>query len=405
MRTLLQINTVVNSGSTGRIAEEIGQLALSKGWKSYIAYGRNPRPSQSELIKIGNDWDMKYHGLQTRLLDRHGLASVRATKQLITQIREINPTIIHLHNIHGYYLNYPLLFNFLSTTSIPVVWTLHDCWPMTGHCTHFEYVKCEKWKNQCFSCPQKKEYPASLFLDRSFRNYELKKHSFNSLKNLTLIPVSKWLADIIKQSFLKNFKIDVIHNGINNNVFKQAISKKFQEKYCSKNKFILLGVASTWSPRKGLKDFIELSRKLDSKYQIILVGLTQKQIKKIPSHIITLERTESMHELAELYATSDIFLNPTYEDNFPTTNLEAMACGTPVITYETGGSPEAIDKNTGYVVQKGDIDGMVNAIKQIKKDGKEKYSQACIQRVQQNFQKEDRFNDYLNLYDKLLTQK
>lgn len=405
MKTLLQINTVVNSGSTGRIAEEIGQLAISKGWKSYIAYGRNTRPSQSKLIKIGNDWDMKYHGLHTRLFDRHGLASVQATKQLITQIRDINPTIIHLHNIHGYYLNYPLLFNFLSTTSIPVVWTLHDCWPMTGHCAYFDYIGCQKWRSECYNCPQKKAYPSSILWDGSKRNFHSKKKHFLSAKNLTMVAVSKWLKTIVKQSFLQETNTILIHNGVDIKTFKPDDRDIIIEKHNLYQKTILLGVASIWERRKGLNDFIQLEKKLDQNFQLILIGLTRKQIKELPSSIIALPRTENIQELVNYYSAADIYLNPTYEDNFPTTNLEAMACGTPVITYKTGGSPEAIDKNTGYVVEKGDIEGMLDAIKQIQKDDKKKYSQACIQRIQEDFKKEDRFNDYLNLYDKLLTQR
>jgi putative colanic acid biosynthesis glycosyltransferase len=404
MKTLLQINVLVNSGSTGRIAEEIGQKAMAQGWKSVIAYGRNERPSQSELIKIGNDWDMRIHGLQTRLFDRHGLASKTATKKLVRQIEEIKPQIIHLHNIHGYYLNIEILFRFLKQANIPVVWTLHDCWPITGHCVYFDYAGCEKWKTECSHCPQKTTYPASYFIDRSEENFKLKKELFSNLPNLTLVPVSNWLAGILKKSFLKNTPSKVIHNGINTEIFQPASNQTIRSKYNVKDKFVLLGVASVWSPRKGLKDFIELSKKLDSAYQIILVGLNHKQIKKLPNNIIGIEQMESVHELAKLYSISDVFINPTYEDNFPTTNLESLACGTPVITYKTGGSPEAIDNLTGIIVEKGYLNELISAIKKIKEKGKAFNSKACVNRVKRMFKKDERYQNYIDLYEFLVSR-
>lgn len=402
IKKVLQINSVVNSGSTGRIAEEIGQTAISCGWKSYIAYGRNERPSSSNLIKIGTDKDVKLHGLQTRLFDRHGLSSRKATSDFIKQIDNIKPDIVHLHNIHGYYINIEVLFHYLKNANVPVVWTFHDCWPITGHCSYFSYVGCEKWKSQCFECPRKSGYPASYFIDRSKKNYILKKELFNSLPNLTLVPVSQWLSGVLEESFLQKYPIKVINNGINTEVFKPSEGSAFRTKYSLDDKFILLGVASIWDERKGLKDFIELSKLLNSDYQIVLVGLTNKQIKQLPENILGIERTESVEGLAEIYASSDVFINPTYEDNFPTTNLESLACGTPVITYETGGSPEAIDESTGIVVEQGNINKLVDAINQIKSHDKQYYSDACVERAHRLYRKEDRYREYIDLYEYLL---
>lgn len=399
---ILQINSVVNKDSTGRIAEEIGQTAIEAGWKSYIAYGRNDRPSESELIKIGNDWDIKMHGFQTRLFDRHGLGSRSATKELIGIIKEISPNIIHLHNIHGYYINIEILFNYLRKTNIPVVWTLHDCWPITGHCAYFTFVGCEKWKTQCYDCPQKTSYPASWLVDRSEKSYQLKKALFTSLPNLTLVPVSNWLSEILMESFLQDYPIKLIHNGINTCVFKPSSSKVFRSKHDLVHKFLLLGVASDWSPRKGLKNFIKLSKHLNSEYQIVLVGLSREQIEHLPENILGIERTESVEELAELYASSDVYVNPTYEDNFPTTNLESLACGTPVITYKTGGSPEAIDDLTGIVVEQDNIDKLIDAIEMVKNKGKQSYSEACVNRAHRLYKKEDRYQEYIELYNSLL---
>ena len=404
MKRLLQINTVINSGSTGRIAEEIGQAATVAGWKSYIAYGRNERQSKSELIKIGNDWDIRFHGLQTRLFDKHCIASKAATRELVQQIEKIGPNIIHLHNLHGYYLNIEILFQYLKEANIPVVWTLHDCWPITGHCSHFTFVGCEKWKTKCSSCPQKTNYPASWLIDRSKKNFNLKKQLFTSLPKLTLVPVSNWLSNILKESFLKDLSIQVIHNGINTDIFKPTTERSIRTKYNLENKTIMLGVASVWSQRKGLNDFIELSGKLNSTFQIILVGLSKKQKKELPDNIIGIERTESIEELAEMYSTSDVFINPTYEDNFPTTNIEALGCGTPVITYRTGGSPEAIDEYTGLIVEQGNINKLIDAINQIKEKGNYFYTSACRQRALDKYRKEDRYQEYIELYKLLLNK-
>jgi len=404
MPTLLQINSVANYGSTGRIAEEIGQIATNNGWSSYIAYGRIGYPSLSNLIKIGTDCDVKLHGLQSRLFDRHGLGSHQATEKFILLIEKLKPDIIHLHNLHGYYINIEVLFRFLVKRNIPIVWTLHDCWPMTGHCSHFEFAKCEKWKVECSSCPQKKEYPSSIGFDRSTKNYNLKKELFTSLKQMTIVPVSNWLGDIVSQSFLQNYPLQVINNGIDTNIFKPILKTTIQKKYKLDGKFTILGVANIWSPRKGLSDFIELSKIIDENCIILLVGLISNQIKNLPINIIGISRTESTNELAELYSYADVYLNPTWEDNFPTTNLEALACGIPVVTYRTGGSIEAVSPETGFIVERGDIHGLAQAVKIIKDRGKRSFSIACRKRAKILYDKNERFQDYLNLYKSILNQ-
>lgn len=404
MKIILQINTVVNSGSTGRIAEQIGQLTIQNGWKSYIAYGRNKRPSKSNLIKIGSRLDIGLHVLQTRLFDSHGFSSNKVTRNFIKQIELIKPDIIHLHNLHGYYLNIEILFNYLSILNIPVIWTLHDCWPLTGHCTHFEFIGCYKWETECSNCPQKNEYPKSIFIDRSKKNYHLKKHYFTSVKNMTLIPVSKWLGNIVNKSFLSNYPSQIINNGIDTNIFAPNSSDKIRKKFKLHGKFIILGVNSNWSPRKGLSDFIALSKIIDSNSLIILVGLSSIQLKNLPPNIIGISRTENTLELAKFYSTADVFVNPTWEDNFPTTNLEAMACGTPVITYNTGGSIESVTKDTGMVVEQGNIQELNVTINKIITRGKSSYTQACVDRVKHFYNKDERFHDYISLYDKILSE-
>lgn len=399
---LLQINTTINSGSTGRIAEEIGKLVMEHGHESFIAYGRGNQPSASKTIKIGDKWIIWRHVLKSRLFDLHGFGSTNTTKSFIKELNIINPDIIHLHNIHGYYINVEVLFNFLKQAGKPVLWTIHDCWPYTGHCSHFDYVNCYKWESQCFACPNKKGYPASWFVDNSRNNYKRKKELFIGLSNLTIITPSRWLENLIKISFLKEYPIKTIYNGVDLNVFNPVKRNQTIEKYKLENLTYIVGVANIWSQRKGLDDFIKLRKILPESIKIVLVGLNENRIKRLPDGIWGIQHTEKISELAALYSAASAFVNPTYVDNFPTTNIEALACGTPVVTYNTGGSPEAINAHTGVVVEKGDIHALAAAIKTITEIGKAHYQPLCRQRAEQHFNKDERFMDYLRLYESLV---
>lgn len=400
---LLQINTVANWGSTGRIAEEIGIAAIEQGWESYIAYGRGHPTSTSNLIRIGSDFDMKLHGIKTRLFDNHGLCSRKVTKDFINQINVIKPDIVHLHNIHGYYINYQILFKYLKSINVPVVWTLHDCWALTGHCAYFTFVDCDKWKNGCSNCIQRNAYPSSYFIDRSKKNWKNKKTAFTSLKKLTVVPVSDWLANIVKESFLRDVKINRIYNGINLDTFRPNKTMNLKHKLAIDDKIMLLGVASIWDERKGLKDFIKLRDLLSDNKIIVLIGLNEEQVKKLPKGIIGIRRTNNVQELSAFYSEADVFINPTWEDNFPTTNLEALACGTPVITYRTGGSIEAVDEKTGLIVTPGDIIGLNNAINSILSNKNLLYTELlCRNRAIKEYNKNDRYREYLRLYYDIL---
>ena len=394
---LLQINVTANWGSTGKIAEDIGKVAIREGWQSWIAYGRGNPKSESNLIRIGNDFNMRLHGIQSRLFDNHGLASKNATRQFISQIKEISPDIIHLHNIHGYYLNYPILFDYLKTWGGPVVWTLHDCWPFTGHCAYYDYAKCNKWQTECHECPQLKSYPASLWKDRSKINFVAKKKSFLSCPNLTLVPVSDWLKGELSRSFLCGYNAVTIHNGIDVNVFHPVLHPTFDA-----DKKIVMGVASVWDKRKGLDEFIRLRKILSNDYEIVLVGLSENQIASLPDGINGIRRTESVEQLVSLYNRANVFVNPTLEDNFPTTNLEALACGTPVITYNTGGSPEAIDANTGAIVAYQDVYGLAKEIKIMCNSHFSRVSEKCRHRAISLYDKDIVFKMYLGLYNNLI---
>lgn len=401
---VFQISSEVNSGSVGRIAEQIGEQVLENEWKSYIAFGRDNLPSKSKTIKIGNRLNLIKHVLLTRLTDHHGFGSQKPTENLINEIKKIKPNIIHLQHMHGYFINIKILFNFLAKANIPVVWTFHDCWSFTGHCAYYEFVDCQKWKTECYNCPQTQEYPKSWLIDRSRKNFKEKKDLFTSVKNLTIIPVSKWLEGEVKKSFLKDIPIHTIQNGIDLEKFYPIDSRKTIElKYNLKNKKILLGVASTWEPRKGLQYFFNLAESLEiEKYQIILVGLDKDQLKNLPKNIIGLQRTESIKQLSELYSAADVFVNPTLEDTFPTTNLEAMACGTPVITFKTGGSVESVDENVGLVVEKANILKLIEAIEIITSQNKNFFRKNCREKAEKNYNKHEKFREYISLYKNLI---
>lgn len=402
---LLQINTTANTASTGRIAEDIGQVAMADGAESYIAYGQGARPSQSNLIQIGNERDLKLHGLKTRLLDRHGFGSKAATKRFVAQLDELQPDIVHMHNLHGYYLNIEILFNYFAKRGTPLIWTFHDSWPFTGHCTFFEHYGCEKWKIQCHDCPNSKGYPSSWWLDQSRRNFADKKKLFNSVEKLTIITPSKWLAALVRQSFLKQHDIRVIHNGVAlDRFFPHPQAEGFRKKLGLGNRKVILGVASVWDERKGLADFIKISDQLSADKVIVLVGLSKTQIAALPENgrIVGLARTESIEELAMLYTLASVFVNPTYLDNFPNTNIESLACGTPVVTYRTGGSIEAVAEGCGYVVDQGAHLQLLESIKKLLSGDKLEYRQTCRSRAEQYYDKVDRYRDYFALYKEVI---
>ncbi len=398
---LLQINITANWGSTGRIAEAIGAATITRGWDSYIAYGRWSNPSQSHLIKIGGRWDKYFHFAEQRIRDNEGLCSRDATRRLIQQIEDINPDVVQLHNIHDHYLNYHLLFEYLNQTNIKVVWTFHDCWAFTGHCFHFVTKGCIKWKTKgCSYCPMKNVLPKS-FLDRSRENYELKKRLFSGCKNLTIVPCSDWMADFVRESFLKDKRIAVIKNGVDLNVFRPLVRKG------DKGRLSILAVSSIWNKEKGLYDIYRLRELIPREYAITIVGLTAKQIRQLPVGIKGIERTQNVNELVRLYSDADVFINPTYADTFPTVNLEALACGTPVLTYRTGGSPEAVTEETGWVVEQGDVEGMatiVNSLEKRVKSVDDEKRKACRLRAEQEFDKEKCFEKYIGFYEELVTE-
>lgn len=398
---VLQINSVCGYGSTGRIVVSLYNELINTDSECLIAYGRKDEPLGYNTYKIGNKLDNYMHVFKTRIFDKHGLGSKKATLELIKKIKEYNPDIIHLHNVHGYYINLIILFEFLKQYEKPIVWTLHDCWAFTGHCAHFTKSKCDKWKSKCKNCVEKNSYPSSIMKDNSTNNYIIKKNLFTKLKNVTIVTPSKWLANLVKESFLKEYDVKVINNGIDLDLFKFK-QNDFKIKNKIEDKFLILGVASQWDERKGLSYFLDLNEKLDGRFKIVLVGLTEKQKNNLPKKILGITRTNNIDELAKIYSAADVFVNPTLEDNFPTTNLEAMACGTPVITFNTGGSGESITSLTGFVVEYGDINSIISILNNL--EFKKIKSKDCEDRAML-YSDKLKFKDYIKLYNDLLKCK
>lgn len=365
---VLIINVVCGIRSTGRICTNLATELEARGHTVKIAYGREEVPSEFKkyAVRIGTDFDVKLHVVKARLFDGCGFGSKRATEKFINWVKKYDPDVIHLHNIHGYYINIDVLFKYLRVCGKRIIWTLHDCWAFTGHSAYCDAVNCDRWITGCYSCPNKGEYPVSIF-DNSKSNWKRKKTLMDRIPNMTIITPSYWLAGLVRKSFLAQYPVVVIHNGIDISKF-YPLKNDFRKHYNIGNRFIVLGVATAWDEMKGLSDYLRLANKLDDEYKVVLVGLTDKQIEKLPNNILGIKRTDSIKELVYIYSEADMYVNLSYCENYPTTNLEALSCGTPVITYKTGGSPETIQNNTGIVVEQGDIDGVVNAIRKYKTD-------------------------------------
>lgn len=381
----------------------ISALAQTEGYTTFQAYPKSPAciPSKKNDIQLCTFLINRINQKLAYLTGFNGQFAYFTTETFLKELNNIKPDLLHFHNLHNSYINLPLLFNYVKENNIPVIWTLHDCWSFTGQCAHFTYAKCDKWKKGCGDCPQLEAYPASR-IDLTAFMWKQKRRWFTGIDNLTIITPSYWLADLVKQSFLKEYPIKVIHNGIDLNVFKpQENSVSVKEEFGIKeNAYMILGVAYGWGMRKGLDVFIELAKRLGPQYQIVLVGTDERTEQILPKNIISIRRTNNQQQLAELYSAADVFVNPTREDNFPTTNIEAIACGTPVITFNTGGSAEMLDKTCGSVVEPEDIEGLVQEIKRVCVD-KPFSQEACLNRAKE-FDMNKKFEEYVSLYNQII---
>ena len=397
---ILQVNVVCGFGSTGRIVTDLYDILASKGHQCCIAYGRGSAPGKYQTYKIGNSVDFFGHVFETRFMDNHGFSSRRATKKFIKFINQYQPDIIHLHNIHGYYLNVELLFNYLKSTSIRIVWTMHDSWAVSGRSATIDFNKDGTIPFFTKNKVDMDKYPSTLLVNRSERNYLKKKKIFSGLDNLTIVTPSKWLKSLIKETFFEQYPIKVINNGIDiTKFYPKDVSNLIQELQV-KDKKIILGVSSIWLADKGIQFFYSLASKVPDNYEIILVGKNDNHPEF--KNIRFIDRTSSMEELADLYSLADVYVNPTLIDTFPTTNLESLACGTPILTFYSGGSPEIIQySNEGLVVQK-DVDSLLKAIDCIVSKPNE--YQIEFSDIKSRVDKNIRFLEYVSLYEKSINE-
>lgn len=356
---IVQINSTYGIGSTGKICRDISELLTDKGVENYTLYTIGNSDALN-AIKCSDRIYVKLQALKSRILGNYGFNSLNSTKKIISELDRIKPDIVHIHNIHSHDCNLEMLFDYLKSSRKKLIWTFHDCWAFTGYCPHFHMARCVKWENECNNCPLFRNY--SFFADRSKMLFQKKRELFHDL-DLTIVTPSKWLAGLVKKSFLKNYPVRVINNGIDLDVFKPT-KNDFRSKYnIRSDKHIILGVAFDWGERKGFDVFVQLAKRLNSdKFQIVLVGTNDKIDKVLPQNIISVHRTQNQRELAGIYSEADLFVNPTREDNYPTVNMEAIACGTPVLSFNTGGSPEIIDETCGSIVEVDDIDTLENEI-------------------------------------------
>lgn len=408
MKKLLIVNTYCNVWSTGRIAAEIGQFAEKQGWTSFFAYADKSECKPCGYFSfciVSHKLFRFLHFLLSRLFNLKGFGSWIDTVRFIRVIKKIKPDVIHLHNIHADYINIPLLFKFLERASIPIVWTLHDCWVVTGGCTHFAYWKCYNWKEGCNDCPRYRNNDRGGELRGIIKNMRWmqrkKVKMFNAIPNMTFVPVSSWTNSVIKESALRDIKSVVIPNGVDISTFYPKCGNRIRVRYNLLDKFIILGVASSWSEQKGLNDYLKLSEFLPNDCVIILVGLD-----KLPSNrdnIIVISRTANLEELVELYSASDVVVSMSYQETFGLTIVEGMACGTPCIVYNNTSLPELIHLGTGYIVESGNIEQVLDKILIIKEKGKKAYSEKCISIVRENYVKEKQYQKYIDLYQNILS--
>jgi putative colanic acid biosynthesis glycosyltransferase len=387
-----------NNGFFPRFYKSLYNAIIQSGFNAFLLQPKNginkrtPLPSQ---ILFGTRLNWFIHYRLYKLTGLQDIWSFFETISMLLKLNKIKPDIIHLHVVNECSINYPLLTFYTRHKKIPVVWTMHDCRAFTGRCAYFDEINCNKWITGCGNCPQNKLY-SPTWIDNSAKQWKIRKKLFNKFYSLYIITPSRWLANYVKKSFLKNNPCDVIYNGIDINLFSQLQPDTWLDTYNLRGKKIILGVAGAWEKRKGFEYFIQLSKELPQDYKIVLVGNIPHKI----NNIINIPKTSNSNILASLYQHSTIFCNPTLADNFPTTNIEALASGTPVITFNTGGSPEAIDETCGIVVAKGDYDALKNAIIYMANNQNLYTKKNCINRSHLFSNKQ--YLQYVELYKKIL---
>ena len=388
---VLFINSVIDYGSTGKIVRDLSDGLIKRGHEVSVAYGRNKIADDSSFY-FGNQFGFAIHYAMSRMLGRHGLHSSIQTKKLIEYIKKSKPDVIHLHNLHGYYLNVKMLFKYLNSTDIQLMWTLHDCWSFSGSSAYFDYSGCDIWNKGCVVCKDTHEYPYNQFGLHQKQNFKWKKELFSSSNHLKIITVSNWLNELTHTTFMNKHSIDTIYNGIKENTFKPTQQTNHQEK------IQILGVANIWEKRKGLEDFVLLRSILDDRYEITLIGLSSKQVEDMPKGIIGIERTSNVEELVNYYSNADVYLNLSYEETMGLTTIESLACGTPVVVYDKTAVPELVNEKVGMVVKSGDIDLLKESIDLVVK--KKLKKSADLRDHALKFTNDIMISNYMKVYEK-----
>lgn len=402
----IAIVNMLHTGSTGRIMFEIAQCARAAGHEVntyspclYQLGGAATLPAIKHHGYFGSAGENRLHVLLAKATGFHGCFSTFATRQLLKDLDDFRPDVIHLHNLHNWTVDVGCLFAYIKKRNMKVVWTLHDCWSMTGRCAYFTIAGCDRWKTGCHHCPSLESYP-SAYVDQSRILWNLKKKWFAGIENMLIITPSQWLADIVKQSYLAEYPLKVVNNGIDLNVFKVTEENVKNHYGIEAEDHMVLGVAFDWTERKGLDVFIRLAERLDKNYRILLVGTDDSVDKQLPDNIISIHRTNNAQELALLYNAADVFINPTREDIYSMTNLEALACGTPVITFRTGGAPETVDESCGSVIDCDDAEALEKEV--IRVCTEQPYTrEACVSWAK-HFDMHKRFEDYVRIYEKIV---
>lgn len=407
---LVQIN-ICDFGSTGRIMRQIHDTATKNGIESWCFYGKGKQSEENNrMIKFSTPLDYYSHVFAGLVFDRYGFGSKWDTQRLIEYLKDIKPDIIHLHNIHSFVLNLEMLFEYIKYSNIKVVWTLHDSWSFTAFCGNPEFHNCEKWKYECSNCPHRLSKQGrkrrSIFYDYSRTAFRRKKNAFCDVNNISIVSPSNWLKKNVEQSYLNYGELKTIHNGVDLDVFNPNVIEIPEGKNEIRRNYgiptdcnLLLGVASVWTDAKGLNTFFQMGKMINDNTKILLVGLNDSQMKSLPENIIGVKRIENVVDLAKLYAISDVFINPTLADTFPTVNMESLACGTPVVTYNTNGSPESVGEGCGYVVEQGNTKILLEmAKKAISSCDRE----VCRRYAEKSFDFNTTIEKYFNLYKEKL---
>lgn len=404
---IAEINMSI-SGSTGGIMLSTAEVARNRGHevKTFSTHLYSKKYKKLPKAPKGHEYygcylDSILHFTLARFFGKSGTYSKFSTASLIRKLKKFKPDILQLHNLHNCAVNLPMLFKYIKKSGVKVVWSLHDCWSVTGHCPHFDMIGCEKWKTGCFDCPVYDKVWRTK-KDTSKWMWDHKKEWFNGVKDMTIVGASNWIKGVVEQSYLKNYPVKIIENGIDLSVFKPTESD-FRKIHGLEDKFIIISVADYWTERKGVDVFIELSKRLDDRFKIVLVGTTDATDKYLPKNILSIHRTSNQLELVKIYSTADVFVNPTREETFGLVNVEALACGTPVITFNTGGSPEIVDETCGIVVEKNDVDAMEQAIIKVCTE-KPFTAEDCVNHAK-SYEKYDKYGEYVDLYSSIINNK